>query len=703
MLCALLLLGIAPAATASAQPAAAPATNAAAAATSDPTEGSTEITITKTQLEDPIGLQLGSRLVVGNTTPMSGHFFTDMWGTNTADMDVRALLHAYETVSWTRLWSLEFNGAAVENFSYTITGANDHVYTLTLADDMFYSDGTPITARDYAFSLLLAGAPEVASCGATPAGLSHIEGYDAYQAGETNVLSGVKVLDDYTLQIRVRGTFMPYFYGLAMVDARPYPITAIAPGCEVRDDGQGVYIAASDAAASMDAVGLPYTPGQFSVEMMRETLLNPETGYLYNPKVTSGPYMLRSYDPVLHRAEFEINPYFKGDHIGRKPHIEELAFWYVKPEEALDQLASGEIDLINKSTEDDVVNRGMEMAAQDQIRMTAYPRSGLAFLAFACENGPTASVAVRQAIAKALDKEALMSGTLGTTATRVDGYYGVGQWMVSYEDNGEPITGLNKINVPLMLEERRMVRDVDGAKRLLSNDGWKYNANGEPFTEGVDTMRHRKADDGTLEPLLIKWVITEDNATAADIRENLMQVLPELGIKLEVTEMPFDQLLTHYYRQTERVYNMFFMATNFNFNFDPYYYFHADDVYQGMLNTSGIKDEQLMRLALDMRETGFMDVRTYVQKWIRFQDRFQEVLPMVPLYSNTYYDFYRNDLNGYNPLLNPSWAYAVLSSYLGVEVDINDPLGTPTNVEGVLVDGQAADGTTAVPTAAPKK
>ena len=39
-----------------------------------------------------------SEITVGSLTQMSGMFFTDGWGNNTADADVRALLHGYSTV-----------------------------------------------------------------------------------------------------------------------------------------------------------------------------------------------------------------------------------------------------------------------------------------------------------------------------------------------------------------------------------------------------------------------------------------------------------------------------------------------------------------------------------------------------------------------------------------------------------------------------
>ena len=42
-----------------------------------------------------------THLNVGNPTMVSGSFFTDMWGNNTSDIDVRAMLHGYSTVAWT--------------------------------------------------------------------------------------------------------------------------------------------------------------------------------------------------------------------------------------------------------------------------------------------------------------------------------------------------------------------------------------------------------------------------------------------------------------------------------------------------------------------------------------------------------------------------------------------------------------------------
>ena len=48
-------------------------------------------------------------ITVGSTNQLSGFFFTDMWGNNTADIDVRALLHGYSTVAMSRSGTYEID------------------------------------------------------------------------------------------------------------------------------------------------------------------------------------------------------------------------------------------------------------------------------------------------------------------------------------------------------------------------------------------------------------------------------------------------------------------------------------------------------------------------------------------------------------------------------------------------------------------
>lgn len=57
------------------------------------------------------------------------------------------------------------------------------------------------------------------------------------------------------------------------------------------------------------------------------------------------------------------------------------------------------------------------------------------------------------------------------------------------------------------------------------------------------------------------------------------------------------------------------------------------------------------------------DVYDYMVKWIAFQERYNEVLPTIPVYSNIYYDFYTNRLQNYNIVGHVTWTQAILEAY----------------------------------------
>ena len=44
--------------------------------------------------------QPGTHITVGTVSRLTGNFFTEMWGNNTADMDIRELLHGLSTNTW---------------------------------------------------------------------------------------------------------------------------------------------------------------------------------------------------------------------------------------------------------------------------------------------------------------------------------------------------------------------------------------------------------------------------------------------------------------------------------------------------------------------------------------------------------------------------------------------------------------------------
>lgn len=611
-----------------------------------------------------------THLTLGTATQMSGYFATEYWSNNATDMDIRLLLSDYDTVAFVQDHGLIYNPAVVAAHEITPVRSENQIYVVEINDGLVYSDGTPITARDYVFSLMLGIAPELAEIKGNIQRLDHIEGFDAYHTGASDTLAGLRLLSDYAFSMEIRGDFLPYFYGLELISAKPLPIAVIAPGCEVRDDGQGVYIDAAADAGEIPAEGLPYTPGVFSTDMLRETLLNPETGYVFKPRVTAGPYVLDSVDLEAQRAEFSVNPYYAGNYEGQMPGIDRLTVCFVNSEELHEALADGRIDLAHRVFHADEVKQGI---SDTSLGYSVYPRSGAAYLAFACEQSPGDDVSVRRAMAMALDQNRLYAETMDGIAVSVYGYYGVGQWIASFiedqelgEGNADALEDEEKkpladlISIPAVLDTLEVPYDVEEAARLLDEAGWVYARDGQPYATGNGNIRHRQTADGTYEPLSIRWAVTENNEIAQAIAALYAETLPGLGIELQMTELPFAKLVQHYNRQTDRVYDMFFIATDFGQVYDPYYDFHTDDEYQGLYNATGLRDEKMMHLAQDIANTDPQDEHSYAAKWIAFQQYFVQQMPMVPLYSNNYYDFFRTELQGYDPENHQSWAQAIV-------------------------------------------
>ena len=86
---------------------------------------------------------------------------------------------------------------------------DNKVFTFHLKPNITFSDGTPVTAQTYVYTLTRALLPEVKS-GIASFFEGAVVGADAVSSGKTKILTGVKALDDTTLQITLTHP-TPYF------------------------------------------------------------------------------------------------------------------------------------------------------------------------------------------------------------------------------------------------------------------------------------------------------------------------------------------------------------------------------------------------------------------------------------------------------------------------------------------------------------
>ena len=601
-------------------------------------------------------------LNVAVTTPLTGNFFTSQWGNGISDTDVRAMIHGCNLIEWDASQGMFImDQTVVSGLVVTQDPQGNRTYTIALYDDLAYSDGTPITARDYAFSLLLTLSPEMAQLGGTPRRMPWLQGAEAYAAGESRSISGLRVLADNQLSLTVLGEYLPFFYELGLLDCLPYPAAVIAPGVRVADDGQGAYLANADPAAAESV---------FTAELLRETILDPETGYRTHPAVTSGPYTLTSYADGI--ACFALNPRFKGDANGHRPAIAQVTLQSLAQDELIPALTEGKIGLVNKATSAQVIQDGLALAEGNDLCVSEnYARSGLAFIAFNGDRAAVSDAAVRQAVAYAMNRDALVDGAVGSFGRRANGYYGLGQWM--YRLLSGEIADLT----PEAAEQAEAARqnlsldsiepyhqDAAHAAALLDAAGWNLNQEGQPYDPAADSLRYRQGEAG-LEPLSLRLAYAQGSAAGEALEMTLAEDLRAAGIELTVEAIPMAELLPQYYHTRESAYDMFFLATNFELVYDPSAGFIETENGEHVWRTSGIADEDLWTYSVAMRRTQPGDVVEYAARWLTFQQRFAEVLPAIPVYSNLYYDFHTAALRDYDPTTTISWPQAVIPAFLG--------------------------------------
>ncbi len=94
-----------------------------------------------------------------------------------------------------------------ENYVYTNDGAatyeiseDGHVFTFTIGDNVNWHDGEPVTAEDWLFAHEVIGHPDYDGP-RYGSDFTNIEGMEEYHAGEADTISGIKVIDDKTLEI----------------------------------------------------------------------------------------------------------------------------------------------------------------------------------------------------------------------------------------------------------------------------------------------------------------------------------------------------------------------------------------------------------------------------------------------------------------------------------------------------------------------
>jgi oligopeptide transport system substrate-binding protein len=227
------------------------------------------------------------------------------------------------------------------------------VYTFTLRRDVKFHDGRGVKADDFKYSWERACAPETRSLTAMTY-LGDIVGVEDVLAGKTKEISGVKVLDDYTLQVTSDAPKSYFLYKLAYVVAFVVDRNNVAQG------------------------GL----------------------WWRNPNGT-GPFKLKEWKQgeslVLER---------NSDFHGEKAKVATVTF-KILAGVPMRMYETGDIDATEVSM--DYIDMATDEAGTLFDELAIYPELSFFYLGFNCTKPPFDDANIRRAFSMAIDKQKLVS------------------------------------------------------------------------------------------------------------------------------------------------------------------------------------------------------------------------------------------------------------------------------------------------------
>lgn len=551
-------------------------------------------------------------LIVDSIT-FTGDFFSPDFSNSSYDAQVINLTSATATFDVTLDGKLVPNYGVLEKDGFTKGKDADGNTTakFKLRKDLKWSNGKPITANDYAFSLLYGYSPEWVKLGAKnvstdPAYL----GLEEYFEGKTKNLPFFRVLDDNTFEVTISKEALPYFYENTYYAFSAKPLEELGLGGKVVSNEKGVTFDGDLAAVTAN---------------IKKTQMDS-----LKPTVTYGKYNFEATSK--NEVVLKLNPNYVGNYEGVKPTIQTIVIkGFADDKLNLERLEKGEVDVLPQLVEAKKINT---LKKNEKVGLTTYDRHGYGVLGMANEFGATSDVNVRRALGHLVNRAGLVQSFLGGSGVIVNGEYSKAIWM--YKESENELAKLNQYPY-----------DVKLANAELDKSAYKFEKDGKtPFDVSKASATYLRHNDKG-EELVINHLGTSGNEVTTTLESNLKKDSVQVGMKYVVKTVDFPQLLNSIKltaagspEQTTNIYNL---GTSFTGPvFDPYLSSYHSRLIGGG-NNYRVKDDQLDKLSEEMRKVDPSNVEEYKKRWLAYQTRFNEILPVLPLYSSQYADAFTSE------------------------------------------------------------
>lgn len=600
------------------------------------------------------------QVVIGTSTEASGDWAYSAFtrNPNATDNEVVKLTDDMNTIDTDQHGDYVINKTVVKSYERIEEENGNVTFKFVINDGLKFNNGEAVTAENFVAWNMFVSSPAGKEMGVVDASYDKLLGGVAYRNGETNVLSGLRIYDEHTFSVTILKTnvagdtnYLPYYYDLGYGAMQAVNLTYwFGEGWSVKDDGEGVYFVNADGKEfTAETVGDTVTAGRFA------------TGN----RVTAGPYNLVSYDQSSSEIVLEVNENYNGNFEGQKPGIQKLVIVKTSDDTVMDMISTGQIQIYSGIADGAQVNAVLDLIEAGTIDSSPsqYDRAGYGYFGFACDLGPAQFTEFRQAVAYLLNRVEFAQTFCQGWGSVVHGPYCTAFTMTSKTDIDKKVNHYDY--------------NPEKAVELLKQAGFVYNADGSDYVDGSGEVRYAKvteeqaryyesfnkvlADGTILMPATLNWASSEGNSVSALLTTMLASsdATKAAGVSIVKTEMTFPSLLSYMYRQEMNgavgdfsvpTYNMFNLATGYNGGvYDEAYNWTTDPEYieQGY-NVQHLYDKELDKLSMDMVygvEPG--DEATYLSLWEKYIIRWNELLPMVPLYSNIYVTVYPNTIDNY--------------------------------------------------------
>lgn len=441
------------------------------------TNASLEATNQLIEAEDPAALPETAAkrkdTLIAGVADFAGVFNPVYWEAN-EDMQVVSATNASLSVN-------DDKGEIVDGTASMSVSEDGKVYTYKLTKEK-YNDGSDVKAEDYVNWYKVVADPSYD--GYQDISKVNVVGYDDYKNGSATEISGIKVVDESTIEITLEAanTSAPYVLGSAV------PISTAKYGDLIKKGDLSKF-------KSLNMVDY----------------------------VSNGAYVLKEYKEKT-SATLEANPNF---YLG-EPKTKNLIFKVVATNAELQAVETGDVDIHDQVVcDDDHIEEAMSAGF---INLKIQPTLGYGYVATNQKNEIFQDVKVRQALLHAIDRKSLNQAVYGQYAITLNIPQAPISWL--YDDEGMETYDYDLEKAAELLKEAGWEKDGD----KLMKDGKQMKIvfsamSGNVVTDtmiplmidaygqlGIDFQAEyvdwptlqSKSQNGTFDMLFMAWGLTAD-------------------------------------------------------------------------------------------------------------------------------------------------------------------------------------------------